>query len=178
MNRYIFGIVGIAALIFALVTLNHGISSNAQPDGDDDQQSQQQNNQSNAKPAAKSATTPTAGQTADQNPPAEITVNDPSKAKYRIVAGWQFDSSNQSDPSKVSQSLQALQDAAKKSGGTVSVQAVDVDVPDDARSPATRGIHDVGITVNGKPLVDSNLGDNGVDPSAVSQAINTLPPAH
>jgi hypothetical protein len=169
MNRYIFPIIAVAVLVFALVSLNHGMSTNAQPDNDDDDQQQSQQDKK-ADTAKNTPPTPTAPGQASPAPPDELTVNDPSKAKYHVVAGWNYDSTNQTNQAQLNSTLSELQEMAKNSHGAVSLQIVDVDVPDDSRSPAARGIHDLGVSINGRQVTNDNLGEGTSNTQTIARA--------
>jgi len=175
MNRYIFPVIIVAVLVFGLISLNSGMSKNAQPEHDDDDQQQSQTDTTKKTPPPPAAhTAPTSAPGSTVVAPNEVVLGDPSKAKYKITAGWSYDSSNQADSSKLTSTIAALQNVAKSSNGQVSVQIVDVDLPPDQRSTATKSIQDVGISVNGKPVSGDNLGEGGSAPEAVSSGIGTM----
>lgn len=178
MNRFIFPVIIVAVLGYALFSLNGGMSKNARSSDDDEsqQQSQQSNSQKPATPPPPStpAASP-AGQSASLSvTPDEVVVGDPSKAKYKIVAGWAYDPANQANSAQLDATVKSLQSMAQSSNGKVSVQIVDVDVPDASRSTATKGIHDLGITVNGKPATSDNLGEGASTPASVTQSIGQM----
>jgi len=175
MNRYILPIIVVALLGFALFKLNTGMAQNAQPDHDDDAaQTQQDTSKKPAAPPPPSSTPGQAGAPATAAAPDEVVVGDPSKAKYKITAGWSYNSANQSNSQQLTSTIDELRKVAKSSNGQVSVQIVDVDVPQDQRSPNTRSIQDVGINVNGKPVSNDNLGEGNSAPQAVSSGIGTM----
>ena len=177
MNRYIFPVIIVAVLVFGLISLNSGMSKNAQPDHDDENQQQSQTDTTKKTPPPPAAAAHMPQSTAPGSTvvaPNEVVLGDPAKAKYKITAGWSYDSANQADSSKLASSIAALQNVAKSSNGQVSVQIVDVDLPADQRSSATQGIQDVGISVNGKPVSADNLGEGGSAPEAVSSGVGAM----
>ena len=172
MNRYILPVIVVALLGFALFKLNTGMAQNAQPEHDDDAAQSQQD--TSKKPAAPPPSTPGAAAANTPAAPDEVVVGDPSKAKYKITAGWSYTSNNQSNSAQLSSTIAELQKVAKSSNGQVSVQIVDVDVPEDQRSPGTKGIQDVGIAVNGKPVTTDNLGEGSSTPQAVTAGVGAM----
>lgn len=149
-------IIGVVLLIIVLVLVNRGISKSAHPDDDDDAAPASQ-------PAAPAKQTPppapVAGATTDL--PAETTVGDPSKAKYKITVGWVYDDANQANPQSLRDALQAVQQVVQSSGGTASAEIVDLDVPADDLSPLAGSVPGIGVALNGQPVSAANPGETG-----------------
>ncbi len=149
MNR-LFVAAGLAILIVALVFINQGINKAAKPDQDDDA----------PPPAAQSAPAKAPVKlpaTATSDLPAEQTVGDPATAKHKIVVGWSYNESSQQKPGTLAAPLEAIQDYARKTGGTVSAVIVNTDVPASDRSPAAQAVTGNGIFVDGKPVVKGDV---------------------
>ena len=142
-------VAAVLVLAAALVFFNQGLKKIAPPDQDEDEQAQQtQKPPPTAPPVA-----------ADPNAvlPPEETVNDPARAKHHVEVGWVYDEGSQRKPETLGGSIQAVRDFAKKSGGGVSAEIVDLDVPLKDRSPAARTVTDLGIKVDGRTLYRGNL---------------------
>lgn len=153
MNR-LFVIAGLVILVVALVFLNQGIKKSGLPDDDD------------APPpaAAAKAPPPAAPKAASTGPatspavlPDEQTVGNPATAKHHILVGWSYTDTNQSKPETLAAPLQAIQGYVQRSGGSVSAEIVNVDVPAGDRSPAARTVAGSGVFVDGKPVVSGDL---------------------
>ena len=144
MNR-LFVIAGLVILVVALVFLNQGIKKSGLPDNDD------------APPPASAQTAPPPSKLpAPAGPaalPAEQTVGNPATAKHHIVVGWSYNPTNQQKPETLNAPLQAIQSYVQKTGGSVSAEIVNVDVPASDRSPAAGN----GIIVDGKPVFTGDL---------------------
>ena len=55
--------------------------------------------------------------------------------------------------------LQAIRDYVKQSGGTVSAEIVDLDVPVEDRTPAAQAVTSLGIRMDGHPLFGGNVSE-------------------
>lgn len=202
MKRILPLIIGLAVLIAALVTLNKGISLNAPSDADPDQ-SQSSSTQSTT-PQSPTQTAPTAPAPGSRAPippgmlsapaktaandaagrvPEETVVGDPKTAKYHVTIGWKYDGTNQGDTSGIRDVVRQATAIAQQSQGKISVQAVDVNVPDEDRSAAAKGIETTGVSVNGKSTFDvggktlalsDNPGEGATTPANVGQALSSL----
>ena len=154
MNRFMV-IAGLVILGTAVVFLGRGVNQNAVPEpGDDDppKQSQQKTPPKTAAPSAVS--------TAEvARNPAEETVGNPATAKRHLLVGWVYDEGNEAKPETLDAPLQAVRDYAQRSGGTVSAEIVDLDVPAEDRSPAAQAVIDLGVTLDGQTLTDGNPSD-------------------
>lgn len=143
MNRLVLLLVGLA-LVVLLVFVNQGMSRTAHREGESEE----------APPAAKTtaeAAPPPAESGMPVDLPPEIIINDPAKAKHRILLGWEYSAENQANPQKLSQAIQVVQSIAQKSGGRVAVVIVNVDVPLEERSAPARAMNDAGIVFDGQP---------------------------
>ena len=143
MNR-VFVIIGLVILAVGLVYLNQGISKTAPTeDAVEQAQQKQQQAQSDAQQKAIAArVTPSGPETAL---PSEETVGNPQTAKHHIQVGWIYDDVNLKNPEALVLPLQTIRDFVKQQGGTVSAEIVDLDVPNEDRSPAARAVTDLGI---------------------------------
>ncbi len=96
-------------------------------------------------PAAKTATTPAS----DPLPP-EITLGNPATAQYKITVGWIYDSATQPDSTALTQAIDAVKQRVTASGGKVSAEIVNLDVPADELSPQAASVTGLGVAVNGE----------------------------
>jgi len=152
MNR-LFVVAGLAILIVALVFLNQGIKKSGLPDTDD-----------NAPPPAAAAQPAPAAKAPAASPstapaalPAEQTVGNPATAKHHITVGWSYNEANQQKPQSLATPLQAVQSYVEKSGGSVSAEIVNTDVPTSDRSPAAQAVTGNGVFVDGKPVINGDV---------------------
>ena len=137
-----------AALIFlaaALVFLNQGLNKSAVPEHEEQEQSQQ---------TPRQPSTPV-----DPNAilPPEETDGDPATAKHHIQVGWVYDADSQQRPETLAGPIQAIRDYVKQSGGTVSAEIVDLDVPLEDRSPAAQAVTDMGLHVDNQYMYGGNI---------------------
>ena len=155
-------IVGLVLLGGALVFLNQGVRKSAVPDKDEDEQAQQ------SKATPETAITP-----ADPNSilPAEETVGDSPAVKHRIQVGWVYSEANQQKPETLTMPLQAVRDYVKQSGGTVSAEIVDLDVPVEDRTPAAQAVTSLGIRMDGHPIFGSNVSELPFPPSQLARIL-------
>ncbi len=144
-----YSIVGIILLVAALIGVNRYFL------GDSDSSDKDS-------PAAQKAAAPP---TAPAYAMPEIVVNDATKAAHVITIGWNYDEQTEEDSKSLGQILVEAEQAAQDSGGKIALKAVDVDLPDSERSPATRGMNTVGVTIDGVPA--GNPGNPGEGPLAV-----------
>ena len=151
MNRLFVG-AGLVILIIALVFLNQGIKKSGLSDSD-------------AAPPPSASTTPVAPppQSAPSGPsapaalPAEQTVGSPATAKHHILVGWSYNEINQQKPETLSGPISAIQAYAKQTGGSVSAEIVNVDVPPADRSPAAQAVPGDGVFIDGKPAFKGDI---------------------
>ncbi len=155
MNR-LFVIAGLVILVVALVFINQGVNKAGQPDHDEDAPPPIAKSAPTTKvPATKvPGMTPAAG--GDQLP-AEQTVGDPATAKHKVVVGWSYNEASQQKPDTLAAPIKAVQEYAQKTGGTVSVEIVNTDVPVSDRSPAAQAVTKNGVFVDGKPVVSGDV---------------------
>ncbi|MGI4789682.1 MAG: hypothetical protein ACRYFS_12620 [Janthinobacterium lividum] len=151
MNR-LFVIAGLVILVVALVFLNQGIKKSGLPDNDD--APPPATAQTAPPPARPRTAAPSAGPSAL---PAEQTVGNPATAKHHIVVGWSYSDANQQKPEALNAPLQAIQSYVQKTGGSVSAEIVNVDVPAADRSPAAKSAPGNGIYVDGKPVFTGDV---------------------
>lgn len=149
MNR-LFVVAGLAILIVALIFINRGVNKAGLPDHDEDP----------PPPAAKSAPAQPPVKlpsTATSDLPAEQTVGDPATAKHKIVVGWSYNDANQQKPETLAGPLKAIQEYVRQTGGSVSAEIVNTDVPASDRSPAAQTVTGNGVFVDGKPVVKGDV---------------------
>jgi len=169
MNR-LFLIVGVGIAIVALLLLNEGIKK-AAPTDEDLQKQAQQESQKAAPPPAPKPSAPVKTATVTPNLPAEETVGDPATAKHHIQVGWVYDEANQANPQTLTLPLQAVRDYVQGSGGMSSAEIVNLDVPAEDRSPAAQGVMELGIIVDGKPVITDNLSSKPLRPQQITQML-------
>lgn len=164
MNR-LFVVAGLVILVTALVFLNQGIKKTGVPDHDEDA----------PPPAAAKAAPPPAAKVPAMMPgaasadlPAEQTVGSPTAAKHRITVGWAYTDGSQQKPETLKAPLAAIQGYAQKTGGAVSAEIVNTDVPASDRSPAARAVAP-GVYVDGKPVFSGDI--SSAPPEKVLSAI-------
>ena len=150
-------IVTVAALVAALAFLNIGIHKNARGEHDDQAQPPAQKQG----PAPRQALQP------------EETIGNMASAKYKITAGWVYDSLNQKDPTRLQDALSALRMFAQLNPRTVAAEIVNLDVPVPARSHAAKAVREVGIRLNGKPIqyLTHNPGEGTTLPSYIQHML-------
>ncbi len=151
MNRLFVG-AGLVILIVALVFINQGVKKAGLPDHDEDAPPKS----APAAPAAPAAKVPGMTPTGAELP-AEQTIGSPATAKHKVVVGWSYSAANQSKPEALAAPLKAIREYAQKSGGAVSVQIVNTDVPAADRSPGAPAVSGSGVFVDGKPVVSGDL---------------------
>lgn len=170
MNRW-FLILGVGILIAALAFLNQGIKKAAPTDADL-QQAQQQSQP----PAPAAPPRPAAPLKPSASPaalPAEETVGDPATATHHIRVGWVYDEANQAKPETLTGPLQAIRDYASHSGGTVSAEIVNLDVPAADRSPAARVVTAPGVVVDNKTLFNGSISETPMPPEQIARALDS-----
>ena len=150
MNR-LFVVAGLAILIVALVFLNKGINKAAVSDSDNAPPPPPKSGPAVKVPAA----TPPPNTPAAL--PAEQTFGDPASAKHHVVIGWAYNEANQKNPAALTAPLQAVQSYVQKSGGTVSAEIVNTEVPPSDRSPAAKSVAGDGVFVDGKPVLTGDI---------------------
>lgn len=167
MNRW-FVISGLVILVLALGLLTQGVRK-AAPTEAQAQQDAQAAQQAKAKqnppplpnppaPKASPAEAPAAASGA-AGPPAEETVGDPVKARHHIEVGWIYEEGSAPNADKLNATLDEVRQLARKSGGSISAEIVDLDMPAEDRSPAAQGVTDLGVTVDGQTVSDGNPAD-------------------
>lgn len=161
MNR-LFVIAGLAILIVALVFINRGVNKAGQPDHDEDAPPPA----AKAAPAQPSVKLPS---TATTDLPAEQTVGNPATAKHKIVVGWSYSEASQQKPELLTSPLKAIQGYAQQTGGAVSAEIVNTDVPASDRSPAAQVVTGNGVFVDGKPVIKGDV--SAAPPQQVLSAV-------
>ena len=145
-------IVGLVLLIVALVFLSQGVKK-AGP-SEHEVEAQEQAHQATPPPGA--ATGPSTGDAAAALPP-EQTVGDPATAKHRMTVGWVYTEQNQPNTGALAEAIRRISGYAGK-GGTVSAEIVNLDVPPEDRSPAAQAVTTWGVTLDGRPVFEGDLG--------------------
>lgn len=154
-------ILGILVLIGLLALLNKGMNKNAGRDNDD----------APPRPAAAKVTT-----TAQDPLPSEITLGDAATAQYKVTVGWVYDRTNQPDPAALAQVIDAVKQSVAASGGRLSAEIVNLDVPPDELSPQAQAVTELGVAINDGPRVSGerdeapltgNPGEGAVSAAAI-----------
>ena len=102
----------------------------------------------------------------------EQTINDPAKAKYKITVGWVYDEKTMTDPQPLLQALQVVQKVAQASGGTVSAEIVDLDLPSSEVSPSAASVAGLGVAVNGVSIGPSVIpGEDGLTADLLTKSL-------
>lgn len=175
MNR-LFLIAGVAILIAALAFLNQGIKKASPTDADLQQQAQEQQEKANEAHGKTAADTkaPTGSQPSPMTEalPAEETVGDPAKAAHHIQVGWVYDEENQASPQILAGPLQVIRDYVKNSKGTASAEIVNLDVPAEDRSPAAQTVADLGVSVDGNPVLVGSFSEMRVTVPEITKALD------
>lgn len=168
MNRFMV-IAGLVILGTAVVFLGRGVNQNAVPEpGEDAPPKQSQPKQSPPGTPLPGAAGSPGAVTRD---PAEETVGDPATAKRHFLVGWVYDEANEAKPETLAAPLQAVRDYVGRGGGTVSAEIVDLDVPQEDRSPGAQAVTDLGVSLDGRALTDGNPSDA---PGAVEAALKAI----
>ncbi len=173
MNR-VFALIGVGIAIAALAFLSQGIKKNAPTDEDLQKQAQaEQTAAQNAAPPAARTTQPPASTVLTSTLPAEIADGNPASAKHHIQVGWVYDEANQANPNTLTVPLQAVRDFVQRSSGAVSSEIVNLDVPAEDRTPAAQSVSQMGIAVDGKPVLTENLSDKPLSSQQITQMLST-----
>jgi hypothetical protein len=167
MKRLIPLFIGIL-LIGVLALVNHSISKTAKPDNDDDD-SQAQTTTKTSPP--KTVPVPPAALGSGLMP--ELTLNDPTKAKYKVTVGWVYDEKTMADPQPLMQAIQVVQKLAQASGGTISAEIVDLDLPASEVSPNAASVTGLGVAVNGVSVGPSVIpGEDGLTADLLTKSLS------
>lgn len=160
-------ILGILVLIGLLALLNKGMNKNGARDNDD----------APAEPAAASPRPATKITTTAQDPlPSEITLGNAATAQYKVTVGWVYDRTNQPDPAVVAQAIDAVKQGVAASGGRLSAEIVNLDVPPDELSPQAQAVTELGVAISDGPRVSvegkeipltGNPGEGAVSAAAI-----------
>lgn len=172
MKRWFLGAVLIILLI-AFSFLKQGVHKSSMTDDQEQaaQAAQQAQQNSKAKAAAtKQAAIPAAEAAATAPIPAEEIVGDPATAKHHVEVGWIYTAADVVNSDKLQAALAEVRTFAQRSGGTVSAVLVDVDVPTEDRSPAAKGVMDLGVDVDGNSVYANNPSE--APPGALTTTLN------
>ena len=168
-NRW-FLIAGVGLLIAALVFLNQGIKKDSPTDEDLQQQAQQA--QTEAQKARPNMPAPPKPGSAAAALPADEAVGDPAKAQHHLLVGWSYDEANQANPDSLTGPLQAIRDYVRKSGGSVSAEIVNLDVPVADRTTTAKTVTAPGIMVDGKPALPGQISAMHVTAPDITKALD------
>lgn len=167
-------ILGILVLIGLLALLNKGMNKNAARDNDD----------APAEPAAASPRPAAKITTTAQDPlPSEITLGNAATAQYKVTMGWVYDRTNQPDPAALAQAIDAVKQGVAASGGRLSAEIVNLDVPPDELSPRAQAVTELGVAINDGPRVSvegkeipltGNPGEGAVSAAAIKAALASI----
>jgi hypothetical protein len=156
-------VAGLVLLAAALVFFNQGLKKSAVSDEDEKPaQAQSQAQKMPSTPVDLKAILPP-----------EETVGNPATAKHHIQVGWVYEEAYYRYPESLVTPIQAVRDFVKNSGGTVSAEIVDIDVPLEDRSPAARAVTDLGLHVDDQYLYGGNLSATPLPPEQIMQALNS-----
>ena len=174
MNR-VFALIGVGIAIVALMFLSQGIKKAAPTDEDLQKQAQEESQTANQKAAPPAPSpkpvAPTKPGLLTPTLPAEETVGNPALAKHHIQVGWVYDEANQANPNTLTVPLEAVRDFVQRSGGAVSSEIVNLDVPAVDRTAAAQSVTELGMTVDGKPVVTENLSDKPFSSQQITQML-------
>lgn len=129
-------IIGILVLIGLLALLNKSMNKTAVRDDDD----------ATVLPPAAAAKSTVAAQ--DPLPP-EMTLGNAGTAQYKITLGWVYDSATQTDPAALTQAVDAVKQSVAASGGRMSAEIVNLDMPAKELSPQSGAVTGLGVAING-----------------------------
>lgn len=172
MNR-LYLIAGVLILIVALVFLSQGIKKASPTDEDLQQQAQQEaqkEQQQKTPPAPSAPTKPSLA--ASSVLPAEETVGNPAAAQHHIQVGWVYDEADQKSPELLTGPLGAIREYVNRSGGKVSAEIADLDVPAEDRSPAAQAVTDLGVSLDGNPVLPGSFSERPVPAGEISKALD------
>lgn len=158
MKRWFLGAV-LVVLVLAFGFLKQGVHKSSMTEDEQQQAAQEaQKAQADKAEAAAKKTAASAASAAPgaDDPPSEEVVGDPATAKHHIQVGWIYSDTDAVDVSKLKAALGEVRTFALQSGGACSVVFVDLDVPAEDRSPAAKGVTDLGVEVDGQNIYDQN----------------------
>jgi hypothetical protein len=170
MNR-LYLIAGVLILIVALVFLSQGIKK-ASPTDEELQQQAQQDAQKVQKKAPPAPVPVKPALTASSVLPAEEMVGNPATAQHHIQVGWIYDEADQKSPEILTGPLGVIRDYVNKSGGADSAEIVDLDVPTEDRPPAAQAVTDLGVSVDGNPVLPGNFSEMHVKAPDITKALD------
>lgn len=161
MKRWFTGAV-LIVLVLAFGFLKQGVHKSSMTE-DEQQQAAQEAQKAQADKAEASAkkTAASAASAAPgaDDPPAEEVIGDPATAKHHIQVGWIHNDTDVVDANKLKAALGEVRAFTLQSGGACSVVLVDLDVPAEDRSPAAKGVTDLGVEVDGQSIYNENPSD-------------------
>lgn len=176
MKRW-FSVALLIILVAAFVFLKQGVHKSSLSDDQAQQIAQDAQKAAAAKAAAAKPAAPVApaSHAADASPdttlPFEEVVGDPATARHHIEVGWIYEDTDVANADKLKAALGEVRTFAQKSGGTVSAVIVDLDVPDEDRSPAAQGVVDLGVTMDGESIYAQN--PSNAAPDTFTAALNS-----
>ena len=176
MNR-LFLMVGLAIMIAALAFLNQGIKKASPTDKDLEQQQQQaqQEAQKKAEEAQETGGACCAGPAFRRHGCLAVRGNDrqsgDSAASHSSRLGVRRGKPSQ--PAILTGPLQVIRDYVNSSKGTVSAEIVNLDIPAEDRSPAAQPVADLGISVDGNPVMPGNFSEMHVTAPDITKALDT-----
>ncbi|MDQ2800221.1 MAG: hypothetical protein M3Y13_11335, partial [Armatimonadota bacterium] len=103
--------------------------------------------------------------------PPEETPGNPVTAKHHIEVGWIYDETNLKSPETLVVPLQTIRDFVKQQGGTVSAEIVDLDVPNEDRSPAARTVTDLGVRIDDAYSYTNNFSGQVVPQEEITEML-------
>lgn len=174
MKRFV-PIIAILVLVGMLALLTRTINKSAGSDEDRP-----------PPPAATKAPAPPALPSAADPLPPEITLGNPATAQDKVTMGWVYDSANQADPTALAQAIDAVKQRAAASGGKVSAEIVNLDVPGDELSPQAQSVTGLGVAINGEAgamvgdkeiALAGNPGEGSVTAANIGAALDGMPAA-
>lgn len=168
-------LLGILVLIGLLALLNKDMNKNAGRDNDD---APPDPAAASPRPAATKITT-----TAQDPLPSEITLGNAATAQYKVTVGWVYDRTNQPDPAALAQAIDTVKQGVAASGGRLSAEIVNLDMPPDELSPQAQAVTELGVAINDGPRVSGerdmapltgNLGEGAVSAAAIKAALASI----
>ena len=159
MKRW-FSVAILIILVVAFGFLKQGVHKSSLTD-DQEQQIAQEAQKAQAEKAAKDAATSKAVGKPDTAPeadvlPAEEVIGNSATAKHRIQVGWIYAAGDAVNQNALQSALAEVRTFAQQSGGGTSAVLVDLDVPAEDRSPAARGVTDLGVDMDGQSVYPQN----------------------
>ena len=171
MNR-LFLMIGVGIAIVALLFLSQGIKKASPTDEDLRKQAQEAAQKSTPPPPPPSAAAKLAVSSGIQSE--EEYVGNAAIANHHMLVGWIYDEANLAHPETLTAPIQAVRDLVGKSGGKMSAEIVDLDVPIEDRSPAAQKVTDLGVNVDNHEVLAENPSSHPTNAATITGEIAPL----